>query len=234
MRQAAAMRKALPVVGLLLSLSLPVLAQEPNPLELSQVPQEGKAPQDFVPSGWRIEDTLRGDLDKNGSEDTVIQLVQEGPSTGSEGQPVDHARALLALLTEGPKLRRAGAGTKVLYCTTCSGVMSAPDTVGQVKIQKGVLLVNQFSGSRETRHTLLRFRYEPKDKRFLLIGEDVDNTDRLTGATERVSTNWLTGQRITEKLKFDEKKNKDVTLSSKKDKVPVKKKFLEDIDIENT
>ena len=32
--------------------------------------------------------------------------------------------------------------------------------------------------------TLLRFRYEPKDGRFVLIGQDVVDTDRLTGEAE--------------------------------------------------
>jgi hypothetical protein len=225
------MRMTLPALGLLLSLSLPALAQDPAPLDLSKVPQEGKAPQDFVPSGWKLEDTVRGDLDKNGSEDVVLQLVEAGSGSDSEGQAAEHARALLVLLTDGAKLRRAGASHRILYCSTCAGTLSAPGAVGQVKLQKGVLLVDQVSGSREMTHTLLRFRFEPKDKRFLLIGEDVEHADRALGSTDKVSTNLLTGQRISEKLQFDEKKDKDVTLSSKKEKVPVKKVFLEDVDI---
>ena len=219
-----------PALGVLLCLSLPVLAQEPTPLDLSKVPQEGKAPQDFVPAGWKIEDTLKGDLDRNGSEDVVLQLIEQGPEKTADGELVDHARALVALLSEGGKLRRAGASNKVLYCNTCAGTLSAPGP-GQVKIAKGVIIVDQISGSRETTHTTLRFRYEPKDKRFLLIGEDVGNSDRNTGETNSVSTNLLTGLRITEKLRYDEKKDKEVTVSSKKDKVPLTRRYLEDIDI---
>ena len=225
------MRTTLTVLGLLLSLSLPALAQEPTPLELSKVPQQGKTPQDFVPSGWKIEDTVRGDLDKNGSEDVVLQLVEAGPDSNAEGEVLEHARALLVLLTEGATLRRAGASNQVLYCTTCAGTLSTPGAVGQVKLQKGVLLIEQSSGSREMTHSLLRFRFEPKDKRFLLIGEDIERTDRAVGSTDKVSTNLLTGQRLSEKLQFDEKQNKNVTLSTKKEKVPVKKVFLEDVNI---
>ncbi|MBM7116463.1 hypothetical protein [Archangium primigenium] len=46
-----------------------------------------------------------------------------------------------------------------------------------------------------------------------------------------MSTNLLTGLKITEKLRYDEKKDKDVTISSKREKVAVKRAFLEEVDI---
>jgi hypothetical protein len=217
------------VLGLLLSMPLVAGAQEVKPLDLAQVPREGKAPKDFVPSGWSIEQTIRGDLDKNGSEDVVLQLIEQGPKDKDGAEP-DRARALLALLTEGGKLRRAGASNRILYCSTCAGTMSGEEG-GQVKLQKGVIVVDQVSGSRDTTHTTLRFRYEPKDKRFVFIGEDIDMRDRLTGKTEKVSTNLLTGLKISETLEYDEQKEDDVVVSSKKEKVPVKRVYLEDVDI---
>jgi hypothetical protein len=208
-------------------------AREAQPLDLSKVPKTGKAPAHFVPSGWKVKATTKGDLDKNGTEDVVLELVEDVPAEGQDGVPVDRAQALVALLSEkGGTLRRAGASNQVLYCTTCMGMMGGGEG-GVVKIQKGVMLVDQFSGSRETRQTLLRFRYEPKDGRFVLIGQDVTDTDRLTGESTLVSTNTLNGQRVTERRKYNEKKEKDAILSSKKDKVSVKKQFLEDVNIEN-
>lgn len=224
------MRITTPALGLLVFLSLPVLAQEAKPLDISLVPKEGKTPQEFVPPNWKIEDTIRGDLDKNGSEDVVLQLVEKGPES-EEGESVTQTRALLALSSEGGKLRRIGASNQVLYCSTCAGMMSGGEGTGLVKIQKGVIVIEQIRGSREVTQTTLRFRYDPKDKRFLLIGEDIERRDRLTGQTERVSTNLLTGLKITEKLRYDEKKDKDVTVSSKKEKVPVSKFYLEDVDV---
>lgn len=215
--------------------SLVAQAQEPReakPLELSKVPKEGKAPGDFVPAGWKVNATTRGDLDKNGSEDVVLELVEDVPAE-QDGVRVERAQALVVLLSEnGGKLRRVGASNRVLYCTTCMGTMGGGEG-GVVKVQKGVILVDQLSGSREVRHTLLRFRYEPKDGRVVLIGQDVEDSDRLTGESKSVSTNTLTGQRVTEQRKYDEKKEKDVILSSKKSKVPVKRQFLEDVNIEN-
>jgi hypothetical protein len=217
-------------VGLLLCLSLPAWAQ-PAPLDLSKVPQEGKAAQDFVPAGWKIEATTKGDLDKNGSEDVVLELVEEEPKKATEGEFTERSRALLALLSaEGGKLRRAGASNKVLYCTACQGAMGTGEG-GVAKIEKGVLIVDQLSGSRETVHTVLRFRYDAKARRFVFIGEDVERTDRAAGTSTVESTNLLTGAKITEKREYDQKTDKDVVVSSKKSKVPVSKRYLEDADI---
>jgi hypothetical protein len=216
-------------MGLLLCLSLPAWAQEPTPLDLSQVPQEGKAPRDFVPTGWTIEATTRGDLDKNGKEDVVLELVQEGKGE-QEDDLTDRSRALLVLLTEGGKLRRAGASNRLLYCIGCQGMMGS-GRGGVTKIQKGVLLVSQLRGSRETVYTVLRFRYDPKERRFVLIGEDVELTDRALGTTTLTSTNLLTGAKITEQRQYDEKQDKERLVSSKKETVPVQRRYLEDVDI---
>jgi hypothetical protein len=231
----ARMRMTLLALTLLLSLAPSAArAQDPQPLDLAKVPKEGSKPEDFVPAGWKVEDTVRGDLDKNGSEDVALQLIQNPPAqAGEEGVEPERTRALVVLLSaEGGKLRRAGASNRVLLCTMCAGTMGGGEG-GVLKIQKGVLLVDQMSGSREVMRTLLRFRYDAKEGRFVLIGMDVSNRDRLTGESQSESTNLLTGARVVETLQYDEKKDKDVVRSSKKDKVAVKKRYLEDVDIEN-
>jgi hypothetical protein len=223
------MRPMTLAVGLLLCLSLPAWAQ-PTPLDLSKVPLEGKSAQDFVPAGWTIEATTRGDLDKNGKEDVVLELVQE-EKKGQGDEFVERSRALLALLSaEGGQLRRAGASNQVLYCIGCQGTMGGGGG-GVTKIEKGVLIVDQMSGSRETVHTVLRFRYDPKERKFVFIGEDVEKTDRAVGTSTAESTNLITGTKITEKRQYDQKADKEVVVSSKKDKVPVRKRYLENVDI---
>lgn len=224
------MRMTLLAVSLSVSLSLPALAQDAAPLDLSRVPKQGATAKDFVPAGWKIEQTVQGDLDKKGGADTLLQLVEDKPAESADGVPNERTRALLALLAEGGKLRLAGASNKVLYCTTCTGTLGGTGE-GVVKIAKGVVLVDQLSGSRESTGTLLRFRYDAKADRFAFIGEDVTRTDRLEGTTEKVSTNLLTGQRVTDNLRYDPKKDKEVPVSSKKSQVPVKKAYLEDVDI---
>jgi hypothetical protein len=221
------------VVAGALALALPAAAQDDKPLDLSKVPTQGPAPKDFVPPGVRIEATHRGDLDKNGTEDTVLQLVEEGPAQDADGVSVPHPRALLVLLSEGKGLRRVGASNQVLACTTCAGTLGGGPGEDLVKIDKGVILVNQLRGSRESVQTLLRFRYDAASRRVAFIGEDVEKTDRLSGRGEKVSTNLLTGQRIAEQQRYDPKKDTFVTTTSKKSKVAVKKAFLEDVNIDS-
>jgi hypothetical protein len=230
------MRTTLLALTLLLSLApRAARAQEPEKLDLAKLPKEGSKPEDFVPAGWKLEASVRGDLDKNGSEDVALQLIQAAPPPGGEeqsGEP-ERTRGLVVLLSgEGGKLRRAAASNRLLYCTACVGTMGGGEG-GVLKIEKGVLLVDQMSGSREVMRTLLRFRHDAKDGRFVLIGMDVTNTDRLTGASTLESTNLLNGAKVIEKRQYDQKKDKDVVRSSKKEKVAVKKRYLEDVDIEN-
>lgn len=221
------MRKLLLALSVVLTLGTGAAAQDAKPLDVSSVAKEGSAPSDFVPSGWKVEDTVKGDLNKDGRDDVALELVQAG------GEDTERARALVVLFAaDNGKLRRAGVSNKVLYCTMCQGTMGG-GSGGVLKIQKGVLLVDQLSGSRESTHTLLRFRYDAKDNRFVLIGQDVDTQDRLSGEGTGESTNLLTGLKITEKRQYDPKQDKDVVLSTKKEKVPVKKRYLEDVDIEN-
>ena len=214
----------------LFSLSSVAWAQDVRPLDVSKVARAGQSPKDFIPSGWKLDEAIRGDLNKDGQEDAVVVLSESGPETNAEGELNDHARALVVLFAEGDTLRFAGAANKVLYCSTCTGTMGGGPG-GRVRIQKGVIIVEQISGARETLGTTLRFRHDPKDGRFVLIGEDLEMRDRLTGESEKVSTNLLTGLKLTETLRYDEKRDKDVTVSSKKEKVAVKRAVLEDVDI---
>jgi hypothetical protein len=48
-------------------------------------------------------------------------------------------------------------------------------------------------------------------KRIRLIGLDLKKTDRDTGVSTSESTNYSNGKRITESLRYDEAKKKDVT-----------------------
>jgi hypothetical protein len=228
------MRPLTPLLVLALFLSPGAHAREARPLDVSQVPQQGSKPEDFVPQGWKLEHTVRGDLDKNGREDLVLQLIEDRPAEDADGAPNERHRAVVLLLSaDGGKLRRAGVSPRLLYCTTCMGMMSGGGSEGMLEIKNGVLLVSQSRGSRELTGVLLRFRYDPKPGRFLLIGQDVGLRDRATGESSLESTNLLTGQKVVETRRYDEKRDKEVVVSSKKSKGPPKTRFLEDVDIES-
>ncbi len=199
-------------------------------LDLKQVPVEGSAAQDFVPRGWKIEEEIKGDLNADSRPDVVVKLIEDLPEETADGTLNDRYRALLVLAggADG-KLQRVGAATRLLLCTGCGGVLGGQGG-GDVKIEKGVLIISQLYGSRESVDITQRFRYDPRLKRFVLIGEDVDNTDRAVGTSVIESSNYLTGVKTIKKTRYNQKSDRDVVLSSTTKRVPTTKRFLEDID----
>lgn len=204
-------------------------------IDLSSVPPEGDSVKAFAPKGWVVEEEVTGDLNGDSKPDLVVKLIEDKPAEDKEGVAVDRYRALLILLrTDGGKLRRVAAADRLLMCTTCGGMLSDPSGANvQIEIAKGVIVIDQLRGSRESVNTTLRFRYDPKLNRFALIGEDVEMRDRATGATTRESSNFLTGVKLTEKYRYDERTDKEILVSKQRRRLGGAKRFIEEIDFEN-
>lgn len=191
-------------------------------LDPSNVPATGATQEAFVPKGWKIEEPIRGDLNNDKRPDVVLDLIEDKPAESAEGVPSDRSRAIVVLFTEADgSLRRAAIGTAVLYCTTCGGTLSDPSgSGGLIRIEKGVMVVDQISGSREATNLVQRFRWNAAEKSMMLIGEDATEYDRLTGKSELTSINYLTGVKIVERHAPDRRGN-DKMISRKKSKVNV-------------
>ena len=207
-------------------------------LDTKLVPAEGQAVSDFVPKGWKVETSegeVTGDLNKDGAPDKVLRLVEDMPVEGADGTLNARYRALVILFARpGGGYARAAVATKLLSCTLCAGMLGDPDGGNvQIEIKKGVLNVNQLSGAREATDLTQHFRYDAALRRFVLIGEDVNDYDRLTLASTSVSTNNLTGVRITKKMKPLKEGRDPVLVSNKTTRVPVRSRFIEDVDYES-
>lgn len=217
-----------PALSLLLFLSLPALAQESKPLDLDQIPLTGKAPEDFVPQGWRIETPLRMDLDKNGTKDHVLELIEDIPEMTADRQPSRRARAVLVLLSEKKTLRRVEASKTLLYCTTCCDSSIEPG--GAASWVKGFIVVNQQCDlPKGTLMTTLRFQYDRKERRLVLADEYVKRLGEEDDVQRSVTTRWLTGERFVEALSIETEK--PLPGSPKKEKFPPKRTFLSEVDI---
>ena len=190
---------------------------------VKDIPPEGKSLVDFLPKGWIVEDQAKGDLNGDGVSDIAAILVQGKPDS-AEDEP---QRAVIVLLgrDEG-KFIRVGTNDKFLECKGCLGVKEA---VG-ISIKKGVIVVDQMSGSREFSNETWRFRYDPKTQRFVLIGRDLDTGDGMQGTGTIESCNFLTGRKITETYRYDENGERKIATSTKREKCPEKTPFIEDVE----
>ncbi|MCA1632716.1 MAG: hypothetical protein LC802_03105 [Acidobacteria bacterium] len=202
-------------------------------LDSRLVPAEGRAPADFVPRGWKIEEEVKGDLNGDGVADAALRLVEDLPvETG--GVWNERYRALVVLFGKaGGGFARAAVTAKLLACSTCAGMLGDPEGGNiSLEIKNGVLNVSQLSGARDATDLTQRFRHDPRLKRFRLIGEDIETYDRALGNSEIVSTNYLTGVRVTKKHRVLKKDGERVLVSTARKKVAARRRFIEDVDYE--
>jgi hypothetical protein len=228
---------------LILSLSFVAAAvtsrqdEERRLLDPSTVPAEGRAAADFIPRGWKTEtdeSEFTGDLNKDALPDKVLRLVEDKPVEASDGTYNERSRALIIIFGKaGGGFTRAAVATRLLGCTLCAGMLGDPAGGNiSIEIKNGVLNVSQLSGAREATDLTQRFRYDAASKRFLLIGEDVEDYDRLSGESTNVSTNYLTGLRVTKKSKVLKEGQEPTVVTNKSTHVALKRRFIEDVDYE--
>ena len=189
-------------------------------IKKSLIPATGTDTRNFIPQGWKLEEQKSADLDGDGNADYVLKLIEDKPAKTSEDVVNDRARALIVLLADAKgNLTRAAVADKLLQCTGCGGafygVTEAP--AGVDVDNNGVIVVSQDHGSREMSNTTYRFRYDPAVKRFVLIGFDYAENDRLTAKVTSESTNYLTGVRKT---------------NNRRSTITKTKIFLDDVDYE--
>jgi hypothetical protein len=182
-------------------------AQDSKPLPVSQVKLRADAPVLFAPRGWKIEKTVKGDLNRDKQTDSALVLVENKPAKDKEGDPTARQRALVVLLRTGKGWTRVGFNNTLLQGTRDGGAFyGVVETPVNVSIVKGVLQVNQDSGSREITETTHKFRYDARKNGVFLIGSEMVDRDRATGDVISTSTNYLSGVRIVSTYKVDSDK----------------------------
>ncbi len=203
-------------------------------LDAKLVPATARSLNAFVPRGWKLEGQADGDLNVDGIPDAALQLIEDLPLESAEGVPNERRRALVVVFKKaGGTYERAAVATRLLYCSTCGGMLSDPAGGNlSLDIKRGILNVNQLSGAREAVEVTQRFRYDAQLKRFILIGEDIESYDRAVGDGTKESANYLTGIKVIEKRKVKKEGADPVLVSTRKVKVPTSKRFIENMDYE--
>jgi hypothetical protein len=176
-------------------------------LAASNIPARADAPPRFVPEGWRVETQLEADYDGDGKFD-IAMVVRS-----------DEERWLLVAVGEGKGLRRIGLGEMDAY----------PLGDASLEAKKGVLVVNDLTGGTTAIASTYRYRYEAASGRMQLIGDDVELYSRTNAhGGIKVSTNRLTGVRLTQTSTIDEPDGERRFSKEKKSTVPTTRVYLED------
>lgn len=169
---------------------------EAKPIDVSKVPATAATAAGFVPSGWKIEEQVKGDVNADGREDILLKLVEDKPVKQDEF--VDRSRALVVVVkTAEGGWRNAAVADKLLQCTGCGGAFyGVVDAPANVSIEKGVIVISQDHGSRWVSEISFKFRYDEQPDMFILIGFDYSTRDRAEASVVSESINYLTGKRI--------------------------------------
>ena len=171
------------------------------------IPVRADAPPRFVPEGWRVETQLEADYDGDGKFDIAMVVLN------------DDERWLLVAVGEGKGLRRIGLGEMDAY----------PLGDASLEAKKGVLVVNDLTGGTTAIASTYRYRYEAASGRMRLIGDDVELYSRTNAhGGISVSTNRLTGKRISQTSTIDEPGGERRFSKETVSKVPLAPIYLED------
>ncbi len=194
----------LPLLAALLLTALPALAQELRipPVDYPVLPAHATRAEGFVPSGWRIEQQLRGDLNGDKREDLVLVLRQQDPRNivehdGFGISPLDSNPRLLAIAWSTPGGYTLAAQNHTLITRHEAPNLSDVFEDGDgVSIVRGTLRTTLFffsnAGSWSTGSASYTFRWQ--DGAFALIGYDRNSMVRNSGQTESLSINYSTGR----------------------------------------
>ena len=171
--------------------------EEGTPFDRASLPTSGTKVEEFVPAGWKIEEQVKGDVTADGTNDILLQLIEDKPK--KEDEMVNRNRVLVVLIVNDSGMQLGPVTDKLLQCTSCGGAFyGVLDAPAEVTIEKGVIVYAEESGSRWVSNTTFKFRYDARSKKFLLIGFDYSSRDRAAGGFASESTNYATGKRITE------------------------------------
>jgi hypothetical protein len=177
----------------------------------------------MIPAGWTLEKQTSGDLNGDRQSDVALKLIQ--PKTGD--------RALLVLLANPSGWEKLALAPKLLLCQKCAGMMGTE--TGEhiiVNIDNGVLVVEQYRGSRDAIHLTHRFRIDQRSKKLVCIGEDINPYDRGNGNKLNDSRNFLTGKRIVETILVNTRDGHKPRRSTEELKVSKVLRTIESMDIE--
>lgn len=164
----------------------------------------------YAPENTELETRL--DIDVNG--DSLIDTVFIADS--------EEKRVLMVLMTYADKFNMGQEPIGKLELETF------PLGKGNLRFEKGVLILEDLTGGTTAISTLYRYRFDKKNRRMRLIGDDVMQYSRTNAHDSfKVSTNRLTGISISQVMKLTAAGNYKAQPAVTK-KIPANAIYMED------
>lgn len=168
------------------------------PMIEPQVPQMARSAATFVPSGWKLERELHQDINGDGRPDLIMVLKGVDPAcivpTELTSEPMDTNPSLLIVAFGTEQGYRLQVANPSIIPRRQDPYTDDPLGTGSLSIRLGVVRLRlahwRSAGGWGTYNNTLSFRWD--GKAFRLIGFDRDHLQRNTGATEKVSVNFVT------------------------------------------
>lgn len=182
------------------------------PVEYPTLPVKGATAQAFVPSGWRLEYDVPGDLNRDGRDDRVLVLRMDDPANivnnDGLGQPAfdTNPRMLVVVFAEDGGYRRVLEDHALIPRPDSPVMDDYLDGGDAVAVRRGAFKVRlhvwSSAGSWETGNTALTFRH--RDGCFRLIGYDTLSVNRASLEALSTSIDYLTGRAVFSKENYQE------------------------------
>lgn len=161
-----------------------ILAQD---VPIPKIPERGNKSK-FIPKDWEVLSETKGDLNNDKQEDIALVLKHK-----NEENLEDPPRILLICFQEKPdSYKLIAVSTKAILKKTEGGVMGDP--FQGINWNRGSILIEHYGGSSQRWSSTHRFQY--RNNEFVLIGKTLSYMNILTGESETIDKNLLTGKTI--------------------------------------
>jgi len=173
------------------------------PVTYPAVPAQAATPEGFAPAGWRIERRIEGDLDGDGLDDLVLILRDADPrnvlKNDGLGPPSFDSNPRILVIA----LRRPQGGYGLLVADhaliprdTEPNIEDYLEDAAPPTVRRGVLRLglHLFANAGGSDMSQIGFSFRHDDGRMRLIGYDNHTVNRMSGETEGVSVDYLSGK----------------------------------------
>ena len=125
----------------------------------------------FIPAGWSILDTAKGDLNQDGIKDYIMILKN---NKEADDDTSTMARPLLILQGQkGGKLILIAKNDHVVLCYHCGGVFGDP--YDGIVVKNSFFSIQHYGGASEKWTRIITFKYDPKTKTYVLHKDGGDS-----------------------------------------------------------